>query len=239
MMNRTDALAALRALADPEKAKQAQRYFKCAPGEYGEGDIFLGIRVPEVRKLAKKFSLLPLPEVIELLHSQCHEARLLALFILVDRFKKSDETTRQEIYDLYLANTAHINNWDLVDTSAGQIVGAYLYARERSILYTLAQSDSLWERRIAVMATFYFIKRDDFTDTFALGEILLGDSHDLIHKAVGWMLREVGNRDRSAEEAFLKKHYQKMPRTMLRYAIEKFPEDLRQAYLKGTIEVRG
>lgn len=228
-------LEALESFADRERAEQALRYFKCGPGEYGEGDLFLGIRVPEVRKLAKKFETLSLNEITELLHSKYHEARLLALFILVHLFEKANEDTRKKIYDLYLANTTYINNWDLVDSSAGYIVGRWLFDKDRSTLYSLAKSASLWERRIAVMATFYFIKEGEFDDTLAITEILLEDSHDLIHKAVGWMLREIGNIDRGLEEGFLKRHYKKMPRVMLRYAIEKFPEDLRQEYLQGTV----
>lgn len=225
----------LRSLADPKRAEHTLGYFKCGPGEYGEGDLFLGIRVPDVRKLAKRFADASLSGVTELLHSEYHEARLLALFILVNRYAKADDATKKTIYDLYLANTDRINNWDLVDSSAPQIVGGWLYKRERSILYTLAKSDSLWERRIAVMATFFFIRKNEFADTLAIAKLLLNDTHDLIHKAVGWMLREIGNREREAEENFLKMHYQKMPRTMLRYAIEKFPEAKRQAYLKGKI----
>lgn len=228
-------LEALKSFADKERAEHALRYFKCGPGEYGEGDRFLGIKVPEVRKLAKRFAALPLPEVEALFHSEYHEARLLALFILVKRFEKGDDVLRKTIYKLYLANTAYINNWDLVDSSAPQIVGGYLYGRERTVLFDLAGSDSLWERRIAMMATFFFIRQGEFADALAIAERLLHDTHDLIHKAVGWMLREIGNIDREVEERFLKEHYKTMPRTMLRYAIEKFPEDRRQKYLKAQV----
>lgn len=234
-MTSQEAIAALVELRDEEKARHALRYFKCGPGEYGEGDRFLGIRVPDVRKLVRVFAALPLAEVTTLLHSEYHEARLLALLLLVRQYEKGDNAVRKRIYELYLANTAYINNWDLVDSSAGQIVGEYLYRDERNILFDLAGSDSLWERRIAMMATFFFIRQGEFADALAIAERLLHDTHDLIHKAVGWMLREIGNRDREVEEGFLKQHYKKMPRTMLRYAIEKFPEDLRQAYLKGNI----
>ncbi len=225
----------LEELGDSEKAQHARRFFKCGPGEYGEGDRFLGIRVPDIRKLARQYAGLSLEAARELLHSEYHEARLLALIILVNRFKRSDPTAQEAIYRLYLADTAYINSWDLVDSSAEHIVGAWLFERERSILHTLAKSKLLWERRIAVMATFHFIKQNEFDETLFIAELLLGDSHDLIHKAVGWMLREIGNRDREVEEKFLKQHYKSMPRTMLRYAIEKFPENLRQGYLKSVI----
>jgi len=222
----------LHALADHQTARNALRFFKCGPGEYGEGDRFLGIRVPDIRKLAKTFAVLPLEDVTKLLHSEYHEARLLALILLVNRFKKADTGEQKTIYSLYLDNTACINNWDLVDTSAEHIVGAWLFKRDRTILHTLAQSDLLWERRIAVMATFHFIKQGMFDETLRIAKLLLEDTHDLIHKAVGWMLREVGKRDRRVEEAFLKEYYKRMPRTMLRYAIEKFPEEERQFFLK-------
>ena len=210
-------------------------FFKTGPGEYGEGDIFRGIRVPVLRKTAKKFNQLSLPDTITLLHSPYHEDRLTALLILVLKYQKGSENEKQAIYDLYLENTAQINNWDLVDSSAHKIVGPHLFERDRSILYKLAHSDVLWERRIAVMATYYFIHKDDFEDTLQLSELLLTDQEDLIHKVVGWMLRELGKRNYDLEDAFLENHYRDMPRTMLRYAIEKFPEERRQAYLKGTV----
>jgi 3-methyladenine DNA glycosylase AlkD len=222
-------------LGDPEGAAHAQRFFKTGPGEYGEGDVFRGIRVPVLRKLIKEQDDLALDAIERLLHARFHEDRLLALLILVRRYVRGDETTREAVYDLYLRNTAYINNWDLVDSSAPQIVGTHLLERPRDLLYAFVESDNLWERRIAVIATFAFIRQDDFEDTLKLSALLLGDNEDLIHKAVGWMLREVGKRHLEAEEAFLRVHYQQMPRTMLRYAIEKFPEPKRQAYLKGTI----
>ncbi len=224
----------LAGLANPEIAAHSQRFFKTGPGEYGEGDVFRGIRVPVQRKVAKQFKNVDLDTVIELLHSRYHEDRLVALFLLVDKYKKKDERQRQEIYDLYLANTAYINNWDLVDSSAHKIVGPHLEDRDRSILYKLVKSDVLWERRIAIMATFYFISKHDFEDALNLAEKLLNDKEDLIHKVVGWMLRELGKRNYDLEESFLLKHYNSMPRTMLRYAIERFPEERRQAFLKGT-----
>jgi 3-methyladenine DNA glycosylase AlkD len=225
----------LQNLANPEKAKILQRFFKTGKGEYGEGDLFLGITVPEQRKLAKKYQALTLKEVQKLLSSSYHEHRLTSLLILVIKYSKSDEEGKKEIVDFYLKNTKHINNWDLVDSSADKIIGDYLLERARSILYKLAESENIWERRIAIMATFRFIKNNQFKDTMKISEMLIRDDHDLIHKAVGWMLRETGKRDMATEEAFLKKHYKKMPRTMLRYAIEKFNQDKRRTYLKNLV----
>jgi 3-methyladenine DNA glycosylase AlkD len=225
----------LRQLADPERAQIQQRFFKTGPGEYGQGDIFWGIRVPELRVTARRFHQLPLPEITRLLNSGVHEHRLLALFMLIRLFERGADGERKRIYDLYLQHTHRVNNWDLVDASAPAIAGGYLYDKTRQPLYDLARSQDLWERRIAVLATFYFIRRDQFTDTINIAGMLVGDEEDLIHKACGWMLREIGKRDRDIEERFLKQHHRQMPRTMLRYAIEKFPDDLRQAYLKGNI----
>lgn len=227
--------AQLRKLSSREKAAFLQRFFKTGPGEYAEGDIFIGLKVPETRKVARQHRDLPLEKTQLLLSSPIHEERLLALIILVHQFSKADAAGQKNIYDLYLDNTRHINNWDLVDCSAEHIPGPYLFNRSRRILYRLAKSKSLWERRIAIMATFHFIKNDDYADTLSLAERLLDDQEDLIHKATGWMLREIGKRNQDIEENFLEKHYQKMPRTMLRYAIERFPESRRQAYLKGKI----
>ena len=225
----------LKTLGSREIATSSQRFFKTGPGEYGEGDIFIGVRVPVLRKLIKDYLDLPIEEIKLLLQSAIHEERLFALLLLVRISSKADEAEKKSIYELYLKSTAYINNWDLVDTSAEHIVGRYLKDKNRTPLYRLAKSTDLWERRIAIMATFHFIKHHDFSDTLQIAKILLSDRHDLIHKAVGWMLREIGNRDLSAEENFLQKHYEKMPRTMLRYAIEKFPEAKRQRYLKGEI----
>ena len=225
----------LKTLGSREIATSSQRFFKTGPGEYGEGDIFIGVRVPVLRKLIKDYLDLPIEEIKLLLQSAIHEERLFALLLLVRISSKADEAEKKSIYELYLKSTAYINNWDLVDTSAEHIVGRYLKDKNRTPLYRLAKSTDLWERRIAIMATFHFIKHHDFADTLQIAKILLSDRHDLIHKAVGWMLREIGNRDLSAEENFLQKHYEKMPRTMLRYAIEKFPEAKRQRYLKGEI----
>lgn len=218
-----------------EKAKASMRFFKTGPGEYGEGDRFIGVSVPDLRRLARQYDDLTLDEMAELLGSSIHEERLLALIIMVRVYEQSDRATRRKLYQLYLANTRHINNWDLVDLSAHHIVGDYLYDRSRAPLYRLARSRSLWERRIAVLATFHLIKNGDFDDAFAIAERLLSDDEDLIHKAVGWMLREIGNRNLASEERFLKRHHAVMPRTMLRYAIEKFPEGKRQRYLKGKV----
>jgi len=225
----------LHSLADPEIAEHSQRFFKTAKGEYGYGDKFLGIRVPVVRQAVKKFKTTPLNIAEKLLKSQYHEIRLFALLLLVLRFSKSDVDKQDEIYHLYLSNTRHVNNWDLVDSSAHYIVGAYLENKDRAVLYDLSKSNSLWERRIAIMSTFYFIKKNQFDDALRISAQLLGDHEDLIHKAVGWMLREIGKRDLAIEVAFLKAHYQKMPRTMLRYAIEKFSKEERQNYLSGKV----
>lgn len=226
-------------LADPQTASFSQRFFKTGPGEYAAGDLFRGIRVPVLRRLAKEHQNITLPEAEQLLRSPSHEDRLLALLLLVRLYAKGNEGTRAEIYQMYLENTRFINNWDLVDSSAEYIVGAFLWDKERQPLYDLARSSSLWERRIAVMATFHFVKRGEFGETLKMAQGLLSDREDLIHKAVGWMLREVGKRDLQAEEAFLQIHCQRMPRVMLRYAIEKFPEEKRVQYLKGEIGAEG
>ena len=223
----------LKRLGDPAHAAVSQRFFKTGPGEYGEGDVFLGIRVPVLRKLAGEFDALPAHESKILLHSPVHEERMLAVLILVGKFRKGDEKAQKQFHDLYLKSTEFINNWDLVDVSAEHIVGAYLMDKSKRPLYRLARSKMLWERRIAIMATFHYIKQGEFSETLKIAQMLLADPHDLIHKATGWMLREIGKRDLKAEETFLKEHYKKMPRTMLRYAIEKFPDNKRKRYLKG------
>jgi len=226
----------LKALGNSEIAEHSQRFFKTGAGEYGEGDIFLGIRVPIIRKCVKEYRDISLEETLELLKNTFHEVRLLAVLVLVYKYSSSKTSTEQKvIYQAYLKHSEFINNWDLVDSSAGQIVGAYLFSKNRKTLYLLVRSKSLWERRIGVIATFYFIKRDDFSDAISIAELLLKDEEDLIYKAVGWMLREVGNRNLKKEESFLNKHYKDMPRTMLRYAIEKLPEKKRLDYLYGRI----
>ena len=217
--------------SNPEKAKTQQRYFKTEKGEYGEGDIFLGITVPDTRKIAQKYKNISLNEATEFLRSPFHEERLFALLVLIYLFESGNEQEKKGIYDFYLENTNYINNWDLVDLSVINIVGAYLFTRDRTPLYELAKSNNLWERRIAIIATLYFIRQNEFGDTINIAEILLVDREDLIHKAVGWMLREVGKRDLAREEEFLKRYYKEIPRTMLRYAIEKFPEEKRKSYL--------
>lgn len=227
--------AELISLGDPVRAQHSQRFFKTGPGEYGEGDIFLGIKVPVLRALAKRYKNASREDALELLISGYHEVRLTALFLMVSIYDRSDQQGRAQIYNDYLENVRYVNNWDLVDSSAMQIVGHFLFDKDRSHLKTLARSSDLWERRIAIIASYYFIRQYEFQDTLELAEILLQDDQDLIHKAVGWMLREVGNKSRPTEEKFLKLHYRVMPRTMLRYAIEKFPEQLRQGYLKGEI----
>ena len=225
----------IRALGSAERSKQSLRFFRTGPGEYGEGDKFFGLTVPEMRAIAKRYRDLGHDDVLELLQSEWHEDRLVALLLLVDGYKRGDAASRQRIHQAYLSNTRRINNWDLVDMSAGQVVGGHLASDEISLLERLARSKDLWERRIAIVSTFHFIKHDQFAPTLRIAEMLLEDSHDLIHKAVGWMLREVGKRDRKVLDGFLAKHYRDMPRTMLRYAIERHPETTRKRYLAGTI----
>ena len=225
----------LRKLRNKEKAKFLQGFFKTGPGEYGEGDVFLGIKVPELRKIARTYREITLEEVETLLHSEIHEERLLALLILIFIYNNGGDYLKSRIHDFYLKNTKYINNWDLVDLSAQHIVGEFLMDKSRKPLYGLAKSALLWDRRIAIIATFYFIKQDEFSETLKIAKMLLKDKEDLIHKAVGWMLREIGKRHMKTEEGFLKEHYEKIPRTMLRYAIEKFPEKKRQRYLKGKV----
>jgi 3-methyladenine DNA glycosylase AlkD len=221
----------IRMLARPERAKSNKSFFKTGRGEYGEGDRFFGVTVPQLRTLAREYRDMPLKYVAALLRSAWHEERLLALLILVRQYVRADVRTRRTIHQLYLRNTTSINNWDLVDSSAAQIVGAHLDVRNRGLLRRLARSPSVWERRIAIIATYHYIRQKDFTDALAVAALLRRDEHDLIHKAVGWMLREIGKRDRRAEERFLRQHARTMPRTMLRYAIERFPQPLRRKYL--------
>lgn len=212
----------LRELGSPEKAKFLLRFFKTGEGQYGFGDVFIGVTVPQQRIIARKYKNIVLKEVETLLKSPVHEERLTALFILVYQFEKGDENTKKEIYNFYLKNIKYVNNWDLVDSSAAQIVGDYLHDKDKKVLYKLARSRNLWERRISIIATYDFIRRGRFDETLKISEMLLSDRHDLMHKAVGWMLRKVGKRDQKAEEEFLKTHYKTMPRTALRYAIEHF-----------------
>jgi 3-methyladenine DNA glycosylase AlkD len=230
--NATNIHRDLCALADPGKAAFLQRYFKTGPGEYGEGDRFLGIAVPDLRRLARTYRESSLPEIRALLRSKWHEERALALMILAGRYRKASQEERGEIFDLYLAHTSRIDNWDLVDCSAEYVVGAHLDASDLRLLEKLARSTSLWERRIAIISTRRWIKEGKFAPTLAIARLLLRDPHDLIHKATGWMLREVADRDGRVAQGFLDEHVQEMPRTMLRYAIEKFPEGLRKNYLR-------
>jgi len=215
-------------LADPERAKHSQRYFKTGKGEYGEGDVFLGMTMPQQRTLAKKYVGLSLDQIQELLDSKIHEYRMVALVILTLQYKKEPK----EIFDFYLKNTQRINNWDLVDVSSYKIVGDYLLDKDRMILYDLAKSSDLWAKRISIISTFRFIQENQFEDSIKIAEILLHDNHDLIHKAVGWMLREVGKKDKAVLEQFLSKYSKEMPRTMLRYSIERFSPEERAHYMK-------
>ena len=241
-MKAADVRKELKSMADPDKAAMLQRFFKTGPGYYGEGDIFIGVMVPQSRQIAKKFSQLPLGEVRTLLYSCIHEERLVALLILAWRYNSSLSSSmeKEEIAKFYLEHIKQVNNWDLVDLSAPNILGAHLVDRDhrRRLLYRLAGSENVWERRIAMLATLHFIRNDDFSETLKIAGMLLHDRHDLIHKAVGWMLREVGKRDAAAEEAFLEKHWSVMPRTMLRYAIERLPESKRRRYKKKPIDRR-
>lgn len=225
----------LRNKADAKQAVILQRFFKTGKGEYGEGDQFYGIKVPVLRKIASGYKNLLLSEIQELLNSPIHEERLVSLFILVNHYEKGDDKTRETIFRFYIKNTKNINNWDLVDLSAPKIIGAHLLNKDKEILFEFARSSDIWKKRIAIISTYTFIRNLQFDTTFQISEILLNDKHDLIHKGAGWMLRELGNKDMRAEEKFLKKYYKRMPRTMLRYAIEKFPEKKRQDYLKGNI----
>ncbi|MBI2670455.1 DNA alkylation repair protein [Candidatus Woesearchaeota archaeon] len=219
-------------LKNKEKAKILSRFFKTGPGGYGEGDIFLGITVPDQRKIAIKYKDIALDDAGRLMLDKIHEFRLTAILTLVQKFQNGNEAIKKEIVNFYLKNTNKINNWDLVDLSADKILGAYLIDKDKSILYKLANSENIWKKRIAIISTFYFIKNNKFEDVLKISEILLKDKHDLIQKAVGWMLREIGKRNQEIEEDFLKKYYKEMPRTMLRYAIEIFDEKKKKQYMK-------
>lgn len=217
----------LRAAAEPDRVPELERYFQAFPGGYGEGDKFLGVRVSAARAVARRHAALPLDATADLLHSPVHEERLVALFILARRADRGDEDERRAVLELYLANTAHINNWDLVDASAPAVVGGWILDHDEELLDTLAGSDDLWERRIAIIATLRLIRAGELDATFRLTERLLADRHDLIHKACGWMLREAGKRDEPRLVAFVERHLAEMPRTMLRYAIERLPAEER------------
>lgn len=224
----------LKKLSNKKRALVMQRFFKTAEGEYGYGDIFIGLTVPDSRRLAVKYKDMPFDEIYKLLRSEIHEERLIALLILVYNFQK-EEMLQRRIYEFYLKNTKFVNNWDLVDLSSDKIVGGYLIDKPKDVLFRLAKSTNIWERRIAMISTYNFIKNDMFDDALSIAETLIEDKNDLIQKAVGWMLREVGNRDLKTEEKFLKKHYKNMGRTALRYSIEKFPEKTRQSYMIGSV----
>ena len=221
----------IRSLANPEKAGVLQGFFRTGKGQYGEGDVFLGVTVPQSRAISKKYALLSFANIKALLKSKIHEERLVALLILVHRYQKGDEDEKKGIVDFYLGNTKCVNNWDLVDLSADKLLGHWLFGKDTSLLCRLAESPHLWERRIAIVSTFHFIRNNRFSDTLKISGMLLGDKHDLIHKAVGWMLREVGKRDQPVLEGFLKRHHKKMPRTMLRYAIERLDEGRKKFYM--------
>ena len=234
-MTRTDIQARLKALGNPDIAAHSARFFRTGPGEYGEGDQFRGIRVPALRKLARACDAADMSAVEELLMSPWHEDRLCALFMMIRRYERGDAAQKQAMFDLYLKRVEYVNNWDLVDASAHKIVGAHLEAGKKDLLFEWVRDASLWKRRIAVIAAYWYIRRGGFDEFLLMAEQLLNDKEDLIHKAVGWMLREVGKQDRAAEEAFLRRHYRNMPRTMLRYAIERFDEKTRKAYLEGRV----
>ena len=226
----------IRELANEEIATHSLRFFKTDKGQYGFGDIFLGVRAPKFRLIAKKHIDISLADMKILIKSKYHEERFLGLIILVNKYSKTkDNETRNQLYNIYVSSFKYINNWDLVDITCSHVIGKHLMDKDRSILYTWAKSEDLWTKRIAIVSTHCFIRKNELQDTFKIAEILLNDEHDLIHKAVGWMLREAGKRDLEKEEIFLKKYYNIMPRTMLRYAIERFPEPKRQKYLRGTI----
>lgn len=238
-MTAAEVKRALAAVASEDKALNNAWFFKTAPGEYGEGDRFIGVTVPQQRRIAKRFKALPLTEIIKLAKSPFHEHRLTAVMIMVYQFENSASQPgdRQAIYEAYmnLLYEGRINNWDIVDSSAHQIIGGWLEDKNRRLLLELAESGDLWQQRAAIISTFHFIRQNDFIDALLVSELMLDHPHDLIHKATGWMLREIGNRDRAVAEEFLNKHYKYMPRTMLRYAIEKFPEPRRRDYLMGRV----
>ncbi len=237
-MNKTTAIAkdiqnTLCGLADENTARQSCRFFKTGKGQYGEKDLFLGIRVPVLRRIARQFQDISLPVTSKLLYSPYHETRMMALIVLVNRFRQGDFEIRQAVYAHYMHHTRQINSWDLVDVSAPAIAGGYLFDKNRRPLYALAGSENLWERRIAIVSTAYFIRYQDLADTIGIAKTLLDDREDLIHKATGWMLREAGKQDQTVLETFLQAYCRIMPRTMLRYAIEKLDKTRRNHYLKG------
>ncbi len=234
-MNLREFRKRIKAESNKQQAKSLQWFFKTGVGEYGEGDVFVGIKMPVQRKIAKEFKNLNFDDIRELIDSTIHEERMIGLLILQGKYEQGDEKEKEIVFKFYIRNRKGINNWDLVDISAPKIVGEHLLERDKKLLYEFARSKNLWERRIAILSTFTFIRAGKFGTTLKISDILLDDDHDLIHKAVGWMLREIGKKDLIAEEKFLKPRYKKMPRTMLRYAIEKFPEVKRKKYLLSKI----
>jgi len=234
-MNLREFRKRIKAESNKQQAKTLQWFFKTGVGEYGEGDVFVGIKMPVQRKIAKEFKNLNFDDIRELIGSKIHEERMIGLLILQSKYEKGDEKEKEKVFKFYIRNRKRINNWDLVDISAPKIIGEHLLERDKKLLYEFARSKNLWERRIAILSTFTFIRVGKFETTFKISDLLSKDDHDLIHKAVGWMLREIGKKDLNAEEKFLKPRYKKMPRTMLRYAIEKFPEVKRKKYLLSKI----
>lgn len=230
-MNSDSLILDLKKLGSPQKAKASARFFKTGKGQYGEGDVFLGVTVPEQRGVANKYKNLDISEIQKLLEDKVHECRLAGLFILGFQYDHGDERMKKKIVKFYLKNTKKVNNWDLVDSSAPYILGDYLFNKDKKILYKLARSKNLWERRIAIISTLGFIKKGHYEDTLKISEILISDKHDLIHKAVGWALREVGKKSKVTLEKFLKKYVRVMPRTTLRYSIERFSPKERKKYL--------
>ena len=233
MPTSSDIIKELKNYSDPEKASFFPNFFRTGKGEYGEGDKFIGVTVPNQRKIAKKYKDIEFKEIKKLINSPVHEHRLVSLFILVYKYEKSDENKKGAVVRFYTDNLGGVNNWDLVDSSAHKILGPWLLDKDRGLLYDYARSDDLWLQRISIITTLFFIKNNQLDDTYRLSEMLLGHEHDLIHKAVGWMLREAGKKDEDRLIRFLKKHYSAIPRTTLRYSIEKFSKERREKMLKG------
>ncbi len=232
MSTATDVQTELNKFENPTESEFLPRFFKTKEGQYGHGDIFIGLRVPLTRKIAANYKELSLSEIKKLLQSPIHEHRLCALIIMTNQAKKADAAHKKALYDLYVSQTKFVNNWDLVDTSCRDIVGGYLQNKSREPLYKLAKSSDLWERRIAMVSTWQFIRGGDLHDTFKIAEMLLGDTHDLIHKAVGWMLREAGKKDEAALKEFLDEHTHEMPRTALRYSLERLHSGDKMHYMR-------
>ena len=231
-MTAEDVIVELKAKGNPQRAKLSLRYFKTGKGQYGEGDKFFGVNLPDTRGIVRKYRDLSFLDIQKLLNNEFHDTRTVAVLILVEKFSRGDAKEKEKTANFYLKNTKRINNWDLVDISAPKVLGPYFLDKEKDVLYKLSKSTNLWERRISIMSTFWFIKKGEYKDSLKIAENLLKDKEDLIHKAVGWMLREIGKKDLKTEEEFLEKYYREMPRTMLRYSIEKFDKDKREYYMK-------